>query len=159
MTSLKTHDALGSEPQGMLCDYRNDVYVLLTATANSCLFICASADKTTNHKERRKKDKMKIQGTLMALVAAVVAVGVYGGKTSLINSDVQEAFSSPAAEQSYEAQGDMSRNLTDAQIVASIKKGAVAENYARSFSCSTGCSVNCSRSCSSCCSHQCGRGY
>lgn len=94
---------------------------------------------------------------LPIMVAASVFYIV--NKSSTASSAVSENFSSPAAEESYVLHGDMSRNMTDQQVISAIKSGHVEENFTRTASCSSGCTVNCSRSCSTCCSHQCGRGY
>lgn len=104
----------------------------------------------------------KIIGMLVVAVA-MFAIGQSSLKSEVATSNDNQSFVSVAAEQSFEAQGDMSVVVTDSQVATSVKVGSESENYAASFSCSTGCSMscssNCSRSCSTCCSHQCGRGY
>ncbi len=95
----------------------------------------------------------------IACILIAVAVVFAEGIVSPSKNTSREAFSSPAAEQAYVCQGDMSRNMTDSQMIAAIKRGKSEESFTRTASCSTSCSVNCTRSCSNCCTHQCGRGY
>lgn len=96
---------------------------------------------------------------VFCMIVAFSAIYAITKSSNASTTYSNESFASPAAEQAYITQGDMSQNLTDAQTVVAVKKGAAEENYTRTASCSSGCTVNCSRSCTTCCSHQCGRGY
>ena len=55
---------------------------------------------------------------LVTSVAVVLAEGVVSSSKNTSG----KTFSSPAAEQAYVSQGDMSRNMTDSQMIASIKR-------------------------------------
>lgn len=72
-------------------------------------------------------------------------------------------WSSPAAEQSFDSDGDIDGLVTDGAIYSTALASADVETYqqytsgacTRSTGCSTGCSSGCSSGCSNGCSYGC----
>lgn len=85
-----------------------------------------------------------------------------GTLESSSNSEMN-VWSSPAAEQSFDSDGNIDGLATDEAIYATTLASADVENYqqytsgacTRSTGCSTGCSVGCSNGCSVGCSTGC----
>ncbi len=107
----------------------------------------------------KERNQMKKVTILTVAILATMSVTIAGLLQRDSRTCQSAEFAFPAAEESFVTQGDMSRNLTDEQMIDAIKKGRNEEYVTRTMSCTLSCTVNCSRSCSTCCTHQCGRGY
>lgn len=93
----------------------------------------------------------------LGLLAVVAAVGVLRVNAATEANGSAGGFASPAARQAFEKSGDMSKNFTDVEAVAAIKRGANRENFTRTAACTRACTVSCTMSCTTCCSHRCSR--